>query len=52
MIIQCQGSHEPLLEPPYIFTLDFVVGFMNQQKENLCSVQQPRVGIWVAHLTR
>ena len=25
MIVQCQGSHEPLLEPPYIFTSDFVV---------------------------
>ena len=32
MIIQYQGSHEPLLEPPYIFTLDFVVDFYESAK--------------------
>ena len=32
MIIQCQGSHEPLLEPPYIFTIDFVVDFYESAK--------------------
>lgn len=32
MIVQCQGSHEPLLEPPYIFTSDFVVDFYESAK--------------------
>ena len=32
MIIQCQGSHEPLLDPPYLFTLDFVVDFYESAK--------------------
>lgn len=33
MIIQCQGSQEPLLEPPYIFTLAFVVDFYESAKK-------------------